>query len=178
MKKLNLKSILAVTCGMAIIAAAGSSIGQDKAGAEATLQGTDGREHGTVNFTEGPHGLLLKADLKDLPPGTHAFHLHATGVCSPDFKAAGGHYNPTGKKHGFMSADGPHAGDMPNIHVPESGKLQFELFLPELTIGEGSNKILDTDGTAVLIHKGPDDHKTDPAGAAGDRIACGVVKAK
>ncbi len=76
-----------------------------------------------------------------------------------------------------MSPDGLHLGDMPNIYVPDSGKLQFEFFLPELTIGEGSNKILDTDGTAVLIHKGPDDYKTDPAGAAGDRIACGVIKA-
>lgn len=178
MKKLHLKSIVAASCGMAIITAAGYVFGQGDSGAEATLQGADGRGFGTVSFVQGPGGIHLTADLQDLPAGIHAFHFHAIGSCSPDFKAAGGHLNPTGKKHGFMNADGPHLGDMPNIHVPDSGKLQFELFLTGMAIGEGSAPLLDGDGTAVMIHKDRDDYTTDPAGAAGDRIACGVIRGK
>jgi Cu-Zn family superoxide dismutase len=178
MKKMLLKSILAVSCSVVVMAAAGFAGAQDTSGAQTTLQGTDGRDLGTINFTQGPNGLLLKADLKDLPAGTLAFHLHSTGSCNPDFMAAGGHLNPTGKKHGFMHADGPHLGDMPNIHVPDSGKLQFELFLADMTIKAGPSPLLDEDGTTVMIHEGADDYLSDPAGAAGSRIACGVIEGK
>jgi len=176
MKKLHLKSLFAVGCTLALLTAAGNAAGQEKAGAVATLTDTAGKGFGTVSFTQGPHGLLLEADLENLPPGILAFHLHATGACSPDFKAAGGHLNPTNKKHGVLAAEGPHLGDMPNIHVPPSGKVQFELFLPELNLDKGDNQLLDQDGTSVIIHKQADDYKTDPAGAAGDRLACGVIK--
>lgn len=178
MKFFNSRSILPIICGVAITTASGSSYGQDMAAAEATLHGIDGGEVGSVNLTQGPHGLLLKADLHGLPAGTLAFHFHTTGSCSTEFKAAGGHLNPTGKKHGFMSAEGSHLGDMPNIHVPDSGRLKFELFLAGMTLGEGSSPLLDADGTSVMIHKQADDYRTDPAGAAGDRIACGVIQGK
>lgn len=178
MKLFNLKLIYSIICGAAITAAAGFSIGQDNTAAEAVLHGIDGSQVGTVDLIQGPHGLLLQADLKSLPAGELAFHFHTTGSCSPEFMAAGGHLNPTGKKHGFMSADGPHLGDMPNIHVPASGQLQFELFLTGMTLGEGSSPLLDADGTAVMIHKQADDYRTDPAGAAGDRIACGIIQRK
>lgn len=177
MKKSLKKHIIAIGCGLAVMMAAGSAVAQDSA-ATATLASSEGRELGTVAFTEGPKGLLLMAELHDLPEGTLAFHLHATGACSPDFHAGGGHFNPTGKKHGFLAAEGPHPGDMPNIHVPASGKVQFELFLPGLTLDKGENQLLDKDGTTVMIHKQADDYKTDPAGGAGDRIACGVIKKK
>lgn len=178
MKLFNKLSIFSIICSAAITASSGYSSGQDQTAAEAVLQGIDGSQTGKVYLIQGPHGLLLQADLKGLPAGTLAFHFHTTGSCSPEFKAAGGHLNPTGKKHGFLSADGPHLGDMPNIHVPDSGQLQFELFLTGMTLGEGSSPLLDADGTSVMIHKQADDYKTDPAGAAGDRIACGVVKVK
>lgn len=180
MKKLheNVKSLLAAGCAIAVVTAAGYAAGQEKADAEAVLQSTDGRDAGTAVFFQSPHGVLLKADLKNLPAGELGFHIHANGSCSPDFKAAGGHFNPTGKKHGFMSEAGPHLGDMPNIHVPASGMLQVQQFLPDVTVDKGENRLLDDDGAALMIHAKPDDYTTDPAGDAGDRIACGVIKKK
>lgn len=171
-----LTSLLAAGWALTLLTAAGTATGQEKTGAVATLTGSDGQGFGTVSFTQGPHGLLLEADLKNLPAGTLAIHLHAIGSCSPDFKAAGGHLNPTGKKHGMLAAEGPHLGDLPNIHVPASGALQYELFLPELNLDQGDNQLLDQDGTSVIIHKQADDYKTDPAGGAGDRLACGVIE--
>lgn len=177
MKKFPTRHLVATLCGLATILAAGSAIAQDSAAA-ATLANSQGREVGTVSFTEGSNGLLLQADLHDLPAGTHGFHLHAVGACTPpDFKAAGGHFNPTEKKHGFLAKEGPHLGDMPNIHVPASGTLAFEFFLPEVTIDKEA-QLMDKDGTAVMIHSKADDYKTDPAGEAGDRIACGVIEKK
>lgn len=140
--------------------------------ATAVLKNPDGKEVGTVTLTAVPTGVLLNADLTALPAGDHAFHIHGTGKCvAPDFKSAGGHFNPEEDKHGLTSEAGPHSGDMPNIHVPESGRLHIEVLnqmvsLPGLFSGEG---------TAIVVHQGPDDYKTDPAGAAGPRIACGVI---
>jgi superoxide dismutase, Cu-Zn family len=140
--------------------------------ATAVLQDPDGKEVGKVTLTAVPTGLLLDADLTALPPGTHAFHIHETGKCEPpDFKSAGGHFNPDEDEHGLMNQAGPHAGDMPNIHVPESGKLRIEV-LNQMTNLDG---LLDDDGASIVIHEGPDDYKSDPAGHAGARIACGVV---
>lgn len=137
----------------------------------ATLHDPDGEEVGQVSLAGAPRGILVKAELDGLPPGEHAFHLHETGACEPDFGAAGGHLNPDGLAHGFLSPDGMHAGDMPNIHVPRSTSLTVEVF----ATGASVEALLDSDGSAVVIHAGPDDYATDPAGAAGDRIACGVI---
>ena len=108
-------------------------------------------------------------------PGVHAFHIHAVGKCEPpDFKSAGPHFNPDQTRHGIMSPEGPHAGDLPNIHVPADGKLEVEFLNPVVTLSQES-ALLDEDGSAIVIHAGADDYKTDPAGNAGDRIACGVI---
>ncbi len=139
--------------------------------AEATLQNPRGDEVGTVTVIESPHGLLLHVRIDGLPSGVHAFHIHETGRCQPSFAAAGGHLNPTGKAHGLMNPEGHHAGDMPNIHVDGARKLQIEVFVPDVTF----QQLFDDDGSAIVIHAGPDDYRTDPAGAAGDRIACGVI---
>ncbi len=142
--------------------------------AHATLHDRSGAVVGEVDFTETPTGLLVAAHLVGLPAGTHAFHLHAKGRCEGDFKSAGGHFNPDGAQHGFLSAEGPHAGDMPNIHVPAGGSLTVEVFLPErLLVGQGG--LLDDDGAALVIHEGADDYRSQPAGAAGQRIACGAI---
>ena len=177
MKKTCIKQLVGTVCGIVAILAGGSAIAGDYA-AEAKMTNSEGREVGTVSFTEGPRGLLLHAELHDLLAGTLAFHLHATGSCSPDFMAGGGHFNPTGKKHGFLAEEGPHLGDMPNIHVPASGTLAFEFYLPEVSLDKGEARLLDDDGATVMIHAKPDDYKTDPAGGAGDRIACGVIQKK
>jgi len=143
--------------------------------ASAVLKDKDGKEVGKVELTDTPSGVLIRLTLDGVPPGDHAFHVHAIGKCEPpDFKSAGPHFNPDETKHGLMNAEGPHAGDMPNLHVPESGKLTVEV-LNEMVTLDAEQAILDQDGSAIVVHAAVDDYKTDPAGNAGDRIACGVV---
>lgn len=145
--------------------------------AKAILKTADGKDAGTVEFVETAAGPLLTANLKGLPPGIHAFHIHGVGKCDPPFKSAGGHFNPEKSKHGLMNEEGPHSGDMPNIHVPASGKVTMEIWNPMVTlIPDQESSLLDGDGSAIMIHQGADDYKSDPAGAAGPRIACGVIK--
>jgi superoxide dismutase, Cu-Zn family len=156
----------------AILTLGGPAVAADRA--HAVLKDKDGKTVGVVILTGVPTGVLLDVDLTAVPPGTHAFHIHAVGKCdAPDFKSAGGHFNPEEDKHGLMSKAGPHAGDMPNIHVPESGELRIEVLNQMVHLSKG---LLDKDGSAIVIHQGADDYKTDPAGAAGPRIACGVIE--
>jgi superoxide dismutase, Cu-Zn family len=139
------------------------------------LHDLKGKQVGTVMLVDTPHGLLVRGALTGLPPGTHAIHFHETGKCEPPFKSAGGHFNPTRKAHGMLDPAGLHAGDLPNLVIPKGGKLEFELFAEALTLSEGSNSVLDADGTALIIHANPDDYHSQPSGDAGDRIACGVI---
>ncbi len=139
------------------------------------LQDLKSKNVGRVMLLEAPHGLLLRGALSGVPPGTHAIHFHETGKCEPPFKTAGGHFNPEKKAHGVLDPGGSHAGDLPNLLVPASGKLDFELFAPGLTLGAGPSSVLDADGTALVIHAKADDYRTQPAGDSGDRIACGVI---
>jgi superoxide dismutase, Cu-Zn family len=143
--------------------------------ASAVLKNAQGTEVGRATLTTTPSGVLISLDLTAIPAGEHAFHIHAVGKCEPPkFESAGPHFNPDATKHGLMNPEGPHAGDMPNLHVPEGGKLQIEVLNPTVTLSAES-ALLDEDGSAVVIHAGADDYKTDPAGNAGDRIACGVI---
>jgi len=141
--------------------------------AKASLQDAKGQQVGEVTFEQTPHGLLVRGSLSNLPAGTHAIHIHEAGKCEgPEFKTAGGHLNPNKKAHGMMSAGGKHEGDLPNLYAAQDGKVQFEFFADQgLTV----KSLMDTDGSAVVVHAKADDHKTDPAGDAGGRIACGVV---
>ncbi len=141
------------------------------------LQTSQGQDAGTATFTEKKDQLVIKLKLKNLPIGDHAVHLHQNGVCdAPDFKTAGSHFNPDGKQHGKLNPAGHHNGDLPeNVTVGEqhTGEATFKVDSLSLTPG-GPNAIY---GTAVVVHEKPDDMKTDPSGAAGNRIACGVVPA-
>ncbi|GAB4142476.1 MAG: superoxide dismutase family protein [Sphingomonadales bacterium] len=141
--------------------------------AKAVMQDRDGRTIGTVLLEETPHGTLLDISLHGVPAGAHAIHIHEVGECAAPFASAGGHLNPRGAKHGFRTVKGPHLGDLPNLHVPDSGVLHVEYFHPWLIFGD---EFFDADGAAMIIHQGADDYRTDPAGAAGPRIACGVIK--
>lgn len=153
-----------------------SSYALAEGSASATLKNADGTEIGTAKLTETPNGVLIALDVSGIPAGMHAFHVHAVGKCEgPDFKSAGPHFNPDDAKHGIMSQQGPHAGDMPNLEVPADGKFQVEV-LNTLVRLKGENSVFDDDGAAVVIHAKADDYKTDPAGDAGDRIACGVLQ--
>jgi Cu-Zn family superoxide dismutase len=143
--------------------------------ARAELSDASGRRVGDASLQQLANGVLMVADLTALTSGTHAIHLHETGQCVPPFTSAGGHFNPTGATHGFRNPAGPHAGDLPNIHVPASGTLRVEIFASGLRLS-GDGGLLDQDGAAVVIHQFADDYSSDPAGAAGDRIACGVIR--
>ena len=145
--------------------------------ASATLKNAAGNEVGSVKLTQLPDGVLLTLALKGVPAGEHAFHVHAVGKCEPPFTTAGGHFNPGTKKHGLMAAEGHHAGDMPNLHVPANGELMVEVMNTSITLDKGKpNSVYGPNGTALVIHAGKDDYTSDPAGNAGDRIACGVIQ--
>lgn len=144
--------------------------------ATASIKGADGADHGAATFTQTNSGVLIRAELTGLPPGPHGFHFHTKGACEPPFESAGGHFNPSNAKHGFMAEDGPHVGDLPNVDVPESGSAIVEHLNAFVSLSPDSgNTLLDEDGTSIMIHAGADDYKTDPSGQSGDRIACGVV---
>src|SRR6516164_4127813 len=143
--------------------------------ASAVLRDATGKEVGKARLTVNPSGVLVSLDLTAVPPGEHAFHIHAFGKCEPpDFKSAGPHFNPDQTRHGYLNPEGSHAGDMPNLHVPADGKLQVEILVPNVSLS-GEAPLLDAEGSALVIHAGADDYKTDPAGNSGDRIACGVI---
>jgi Cu-Zn family superoxide dismutase len=144
--------------------------------AHAALKDAKGQAVGDVTLEQTADGLLLKGSLSHLPAGTHALHVHEVGKCEPPFKTAGSHFNPAGKPHGVKSAGGPHAGDLPNIVVPASGEVSFELFAPGLSLVGPPGNVLDADGSALVVHAKPDDYASQPAGDAGDRIACGVIE--
>ena len=144
--------------------------------AKASLKDASGKDVGTVQLRQTPHGVLLKMSLKGVAPGEHAFHIHAVGKCEPPFTSAGGHFNPASKKHGMEAAEGSHAGDMPNLHIPANGELTIDIANPMISLVKGRpNSVFDADGSAIVIHAAADDYKSDPAGNAGDRIACGVI---
>jgi len=144
---------------------------------KATLKDAGGKEVGSAQLSQTPHGVLVRLTLKGVAAGEHAFHIHQTGKCEPPFTTAGGHFNPASKKHGIMAADGPHAGDMPNLYIPSDGNLAIEVVNAAVTLDKDKpNSLYKPEGTALVIHAGKDDYKTDPTGDAGGRIACGVVE--
>lgn len=147
------------------------------AAAEATLADKDGTTVATATLVGIPAGVLITFQASALPPGVHGFHIHETGACeAPDFTSAGGHFNPGGTEHGFHAEAGPHAGDMPNILVPESGVLTIEVLNPSVTLEAGAPaSLFDADGAAIVVHAGADDYGSQPAGDAGARIACGII---
>lgn len=165
-------AVLAAACTLGMAAASLAQAQTAKAG----LKDATGKDVGTVQLVQMPQGVLLKLALKGVAPGEHAFHIHAVGKCEPPFTSAGGHFNPASKKHGMGSAEGSHAGDMPNLHVPANGELTVDVANSMITLAKGQpNSVFDADGSAIVIHAGVDDYKTDPTGNAGDRIACGVI---
>ena len=167
-----MKFIVAVALSLlAFTAAASAQTGK------ATLKNADGKEVGSAEISPLPAGVLIRLTLKGVPAGEHAFHVHAVGKCEPPFTTAGGHFNPDNKKHGIMAAEGHHAGDMPNLHIPAGGELIVEVLNAAITLEKGKpNSVFDADGSALIVHASKDDYNTDPTGEAGGRIACGVIE--
>ena len=145
--------------------------------ARAQLKDVDGKDVGEAIVAQGDTGLLVMVDSTAMPQGTHGVHIHMTGTCdSPDFKSAGGHWNPTNAQHGLENPAGPHYGDLPNLTVNKDGRGTLEANVKGAVLQNGENALMDTDGAAFIVHKGADDQKTDPSGDSGDRIACGVFQ--
>lgn len=144
---------------------------------EATLINTDGNKIGDVRIFEEADGVTIDVFAEGLPPGKKGIHIHEIGECTPpDFKSAGAHLNPFHKEHGFENPKGYHLGDLPNIEIATDGTVNVSLTLSEITLKrDAENTILGKQGSAIVIHEQADDYKTDPAGNAGERIACAAV---
>ena len=141
--------------------------------AEVELRGADGAPAGAVSLTGAPGGVLIRVRATGLPPGWHGTHLHAVGRCQDAIQSAGGHINhaPEARPHGLLNPAGPDLGDLPNLHVAADGDGAAEMFTALVTL----DGLRDADGSALVIHAGPDDHVTQPIGGAGARIACAVL---
>jgi Cu-Zn family superoxide dismutase len=153
---------------------------QDPAMAVAELRDPTGAPVGTARLTADENGTIhLVLHVDGMTPGQHGVHFHSVGSCqrgdSTAFASAGGHHNPLSRKHGLENPDGPHAGDLPNLTVASNGMGHLDTTTSRATLRPGPATLFDADGSAVVVHAGADDQKTDPSGNSGARVACGVI---
>ena len=160
----------------AVLACQAGSTEPQNVGAQAAaaMIGPDGSAMGVVRLMQTPHGVLVAAEVNGLTPGGHGFHIHTVGTCTPDFAAAGDHFNPGETGHGYLYSGGVHAGDLPNIYASADGTARADFFTTAVTLdADVEHSLFDADGSAIIIHDQPDTYGED-AGAGG-RAACGVI---
>lgn len=152
-------------------------VAEDIPSVEVELMDREGVSVGMAFLKELDKGVEIVVEASHLPEGLHGFHVHENGVCdTPTFETAGGHFNPTDKEHGFDNPKGPHAGDVHNLDVQADGSVQQTFYNEAVTLKQGkANSLMHEAGTSLIIHADPDDYVSQPAGNAGDRIACGVI---
>jgi Cu-Zn family superoxide dismutase len=172
---LHVAGALIVTIGLIAIAYSTSAAAQNGQ-LQVMMKDRNGKNVGIVRLEDTPNGVLIHGDLTDLPEGAHGFHIHEVGKCEPPFESAGAHVHDGSTKHGFANSQGWHAGDLPNVNVLSTGKVSIDAFASKVRFKDGTVPLLDADGSALVLHAGPDDYRSDPAGGAGDRIACGVIR--
>ena len=163
----------------ATLAASVASAQDAPANPRIELKNSAGAAIGSATLAEGPSGVLLRLEVKGLTPGWHGLHFHEKGDCSKsDFTSAGGHVHgkPT-MVHGLLNPDANEAGDLPNLYAAADGTAQAEVFSSFVSLSgkAGREALQDKDGSALVIHAAADDHKTQPIGGAGARVACAVI---
>ena len=170
---------LFVLAAMTVSYANADHHGDERKGAHAEIINNDGDAIGSLDVIKASGGVLLHIDVEGLPPGKHGMHFHEVGDCSDHdhFKMAGAHIEHV-KPHGFLHPEGPHAGNLPNLIVHEDGSASVELYSNLVSFDGDVFPLLDEDGSTIMIHINEDDHKTQPIGGSGARIACGVIKVK
>ncbi len=151
--------------------------------AEAVLESPSGESVGSVEFRQAASGVLILAEVRGLSPGGHAFIIHEVGACTPDFGAAGDHFNPEDVEHGLIhpawrgsKSLGGHSGDLPNIYAASDGSARADFFTAGITLDVGlRHSVFDTDGSAIIVHEHPDAYGAEESDT-GNRVACGVIR--
>jgi superoxide dismutase, Cu-Zn family len=172
------RNLLLVPALLGLCAAAALAGTAPKA-ASAKIMNAQGMQIGTAKLKAVKDGVQISANVTGLSAGEHGIHIHTVGKCEgPDFKTAGGHFNPTSAHHGMNNTmdPHPHAGDLPNLTVDAKGKGSISFLDKGVNLSDGANSLFHDGGTSLVIHAKADDLMSDPSGNSGDRVACGVIE--